>query len=242
MDVSFWNRIRSWSALGLAAFGFLAAANVLEAVPLEQSTVKAPFIVYGKIQRARVANASTATGVLLPFTFFDMQVTEVMKGDIPEKQITFLQKGGGNLNTEGSATFHEGENVVVFLNDKNLDGSYELRGLKMGKLIVEPGEVLKGPAITADARWSAEHGDQSARSTWTLNDLRALIHPAHEVASLTAAKPGDLTPELKRTIQSTSAPIVPEPEPASASLRGLVFFILLGVAALAFLRVHYSSK
>src|SRR5262249_24305923 len=96
-------------------------------------------------------------------------------------------KNGVGLHVAGAAEFQPGEDVVVFLNDRNKDGTYDIRGMMMGKYNVkrmdDGSEALIGPGLALgrdhkivedDAR-DQEQADPGITSGWTLDRLRRLI-------------------------------------------------------------------
>lgn len=75
------------------------------------------------------------------FTYTDLSVLEVIKGELSENRILIRQPGGVKDNVEmqvpGSAKFQRGEEVVVLLGERNPDDdSYEVPGLVTGKYLV----------------------------------------------------------------------------------------------------------
>jgi hypothetical protein len=129
------------------------------------------------------------------------------------------EKDGLGLHIEGTAHFERGEEVVVFLNERNPDGSFDIHGMMMGKLNLEKNsdgeEILKGPALWI-AR-SATSFDSTPQKQWTLESLKNLIQ---EQATPPSPRPeGPPTPQFtqpaSRHTSSLPTPDLPTPQAAS---------------------------
>ncbi len=142
--------------------------------PFPDRVKEAPTIVRGKIGDSSVDWAVGSDGVRRLYTFYPLDVTEALKGEFDETSITIREIGGEKdgvgLDIDGAAHFTEGEDVVIFLNDKNSDGSFDVHGMMLGKYNVirnnNGQEVLAGPGITRD---------ESISQKWTIESLRHLI-------------------------------------------------------------------
>ena len=181
-------------SLLLAFFVALTArATSIVEVPFPETVQDAPVIARGKIGKSRVDYATLPGGGRRIYTFYDFDVSEVLKGQMPMGAGTIREMGGEKdgmgLNIPGAAHFNAGEDVVALLSDRNPDGSYDVRGLMMGKINVvkdESGqETLFGPAIQGSGAEHAQHvhpglpgggqGGPGKKVTWTIDSLRKLI-------------------------------------------------------------------
>ncbi len=214
--------------------------------PFSTSVNDAPVIVRGSI-----ANQIYSDWVLLPedgtkrlYTFFELKISEVLKGAAPASGNLFFRQMGGEKNgmgmmIPGSAEFKRGEEVVVFLNPRNPDGSFDLLSLMMGKYEVvkdENGEsVLRGPGITEGTAIVDEHGHETGGQNgsksvkkWTLDGLRALIKEqsqnndgAKKMSVSPTVKPVEQNPApLKGTPRETEAPALQQITPEASSTNG----------------------
>lgn len=154
-------------------FAHLSGAATFAPQPLSETLKNAPVIVHATAGAARVKEVESATGVRMPYTYYEMQVDESLKGNVKPGVILVRQRGGDNWVTAGAATFQQGDDVVLLLNNPESDGSYELRALAMGKMTVGSGKELSGMAFVADAL--AVKGDQRQIKHWRYDDLREFL-------------------------------------------------------------------
>jgi hypothetical protein len=147
--------------------------------PLPETTQKTPTLVRGKIGSSYSDWVKMPEGGRRIYTFYELQVTEVFKGDPkPGKSIQIRELGGEKdgigLQIAGTAQFSPGEDVVVTLGEKNPDGTYDLRGLMTGKFGIEKdpsgNEILVGATgDDADSAPADHHGP------WTLSEFRKMV-------------------------------------------------------------------
>jgi hypothetical protein len=102
------------------------------------------------------------------YTFTELIVEEVIKGALRGPSIMMREFGGTKdgvgMEVSGTASFKKGEEIVVMLGEENVDGSYQVMGLMLGKLEVHRsnGRVsIKGPALKEE--------------TWPLDKLKTTI-------------------------------------------------------------------
>ncbi len=127
------------------------------------------------ITRGSITGSSVkldATGV--PFTYYNMKVSEVLKGSIKPGSRIVIRTLGGPLNSTqaldaGSATFNLDNNVIVLLEGRAADGSYLVHNFSIGKIGVASNGHISGDAVDSEIKKNGAH-------TWTLNELKALIH------------------------------------------------------------------
>lgn len=89
-----------------------------------------------------------------------------------------------------------GEDVVLLLNPKTSDDSYPLKGLMMGKLVVEKdrrgNETLKGAAIgianSTHGHEGETHEAEKAKE-WSMKSLRSLIREQARAPTSTPSSP-----------------------------------------------------
>lgn len=175
--------------LGMAAPAF--ATSIME-VPFPETVQDAPVIARGKIGASRVDFAVLPGGGKRIYTFYEFDIEEPLKGRIVAGPGTIREmggeKGGVGMQVAGAAQFAAGEDVVALLSDQNSDGTYDIRGLMMGKLNIkrdESGrEILSGPAIsgTGDHAPMGGQPDSAKKVTWTLDSLRKLVKEQESAA------------------------------------------------------------
>jgi len=169
--------------LGPAA---LATSFVERSFP--DTVQEAPIMVRGTVGRSYSDWARGNDQSKRIYTFYELTPSEVFKGELPEGAIMVRELGGskdGNtMEVPGTAHFSRGEEVVLTLSPRNADGSYDMRGMMMGKFnIQESGgkEYLTGPGVISpeDARDSEvlhpedEHLPQGV-AVYSIEHLRKL--------------------------------------------------------------------
>lgn len=156
--------------------------------PFPEAVKDVPVIVRGKVGASGPEWGVGSDGSRRIYTYYHLSVDEVLKGSAPQTLLQMREMGGEKdgvgMHVSGTAQFNRGEEVVVFLSDRNSDGSFDVRGLMMGKLNVQRGEsgaeILTGPALGGASDGHA-HGaregqaDPSGHRTWTLEALRQVI-------------------------------------------------------------------
>ncbi|HAR42872.1 MAG TPA: hypothetical protein DCS07_09635 [Bdellovibrionales bacterium] len=228
----------------------LAGATTFYERPFEETVQDAPTIVRGSIGNSYADWSKGLDGTKRIYTYFDVQVTEVLKGSAQKPSLVLRQLGGEKdgvgLQIAGSASFERGEDVVIFTGKRNGDGSYELLGLSMGKLNFEKDEngheYLVGAAIPGTGRDGHDHhdtgghADPGIRSRWSLDDLRNLIRKQDPIKntedqSLASEKPvlGEVDALLPSPAPQLQPPSSREAEESSSGLwKGLGVLLLIG--------------
>jgi hypothetical protein len=119
----------------------LSHATTFVPIPLTNQLAESDTVVRGKIGTSYSDYGSRNDGGRGIYTFYHLQVTEVVKGDVPATSILIREMGGEvngvGMQVAGSAHFDSGEDVVVFMGAKNPDGSYEMKGLSSGKYNIQ---------------------------------------------------------------------------------------------------------
>lgn len=220
--------------------------------PFSETIQEATWIVRGTIESVRaekIANPDGSSGI---FTYATLRVTETLKGRINQDVIRIRKIGGTRdgvtLEIPSSVTFIEGEDNVFFLSNQNLDESYEVAGMELGRYKVTTmngKESLQG-GIFAYA--NSEYAEN--QKVWTLDELKSAVAsrpentgPTNQIADpmsenrilVNANTPSD---PMSKNNQVTSESMSPEPETTtdsgatSSSKTGpafIVALILLGV-------------
>lgn len=158
--------------LGVAGVSQPTVASSFASVTLQETVRSAPIIVQG------IAVPNTTMPAHPNFLYFDLQVTKVLKGTLSGQPgvITIRE-----LNEHGPGGHdRKGTPVVLMLNGLNNQGSYDLYGLEMGEIEIDPSGNLHGQAITIDDQIAEEvHARKGLRNghvkkKWTLPDIEAL--------------------------------------------------------------------
>jgi hypothetical protein len=186
------------------------------------------------------------------YTFYDLQIDEVIKGTASGKSLLMRelggQKDGLGMQVAGTSQFTPGEDVVVFLGEKNPDGSYDVFGMMMGKYNIvkddDGNEVLKGPGIPSNRGHDGIiHPDDPEGqdgtlpdAKWTLEHLRKLVHAqaslVKEPSNIKSLKPSP-SPRVTPEQAPLAAPqLQPSPAVGDANppAKNLSFALLIGVA------------
>jgi hypothetical protein len=135
------NRFRLSIAVAVAALGILGAqaafATTVQKLSLQDLTKKSATIV-----QARVDDAVSAwdAGHKEIYTTYTLHITQSVKGNKGESTVTLRQIGGtvGNIASlvPGMPSFKKGEEVIVFLTQKDANGYPWVMGLQQGKYSV----------------------------------------------------------------------------------------------------------
>lgn len=167
--------------------------------PFPETVQDAPVIARGKVGMTYSNWAQGQDGVRRIYTFYELQVDEVFKGQLTSRSGKPLQtammrtlggeKAGVGMSVPGAPKFSRGEDVVVMLGPVQSDDSREILGLMMGKYNVERDsdgrEFLTGPGLNPENRVGMQSPDQHRHDhderaehsgpKWTLERLRDLI-------------------------------------------------------------------
>lgn len=197
-------------------FLFADAAKATSFVdqPFPDTVQEAPVIVHGRVGTSHADWSTGQDGTRRIYTFFDLEVLEVLKGAAPGNSLTMRELGGEKdglgMQVAGSAQFSPDEDVVVFLGPRNsVDNSYDVWGMSMGKYNLNKGEdgqeYLQGAGISGsdDHVLLGGQPDTQRPQKWTLDALRRLVQAQ-------ASAPPKPTP-------STNTPRTPIISPAPAT-------------------------
>lgn len=214
----------------LSSYVPLAHATTFYERPFPDAVKDAPIVLRAKVGMSYGHWVHGNDGSKRLYTYYEMQVDEVLKGSAKGPTIIVREVGGEKdgvgMQVPGSAQFKRGEDVVVFANDeRDKDGAYDLRGMMMGKYNVsknEAGEeILTGAGLMGETNPALRghdhvihpehfaegngHGDTSAPK-WTLEKLRDLIK--NQAA-------GSSRDELRS--ESVPVKVLKKPKPAPSS-------------------------
>jgi hypothetical protein len=156
--------------------------------PFSEFTKSTNNIVRGKISNIRADHRVSENGEKTIFTFADLDVRDIIKGNITGTQIQIRRLGGTKdgitLEIPSSVEFIDKEESVFFLSDEQEDHSYEVTSMELGKftLVEKNGEEFLQGGIFAysQPRPGHEH-DVIANNTaenlkpWSINQLKELV-------------------------------------------------------------------
>ena len=167
-------------------------ATSFSSQPFPDTVEDAPIIVRGKIGMIYTNWAYGADGTKRIYTFNELVVEDVLKGNgITGATVVVRELGGEKdgvgMKISGAARFQKNEEVVLLLSDPNRDGSYDIRGMMMGKYNIERDEdgqeYIVGLGVMEmmpyedghDRHNHGEHEGHNASKRWTIDSLRELI-------------------------------------------------------------------
>lgn len=135
------NRLRLFLVVAIAALAFAVAqaafATTVQKLSLQELTKRSDSIVMARVDDAV---ASWDAGHKEIYTYITLSVLQPVKGDKGATTITLRQLGGtvGNIASvvPGMPSFKKGEEVVVFLTQKDAAGYPWVMGLEQGKYSV----------------------------------------------------------------------------------------------------------
>jgi len=138
------NRVRRTVVLAIAALAMItasyAAATSVEKMSLRDLAKKSDAIVLARVED-ETARYDTNKEI---FTFITLRVLEPVKGPKKDDVITIRQLGGtvGQISSivPGTPSFRKGEEVVLFLTQKDVAGYPWVMGLQQGKYSVTADE------------------------------------------------------------------------------------------------------
>ena len=235
----------------------------------ERAVSDSESIIRGTIGMTYTNWAKVQEGTPRIFTFTELTLDEVLKGDltVPGKTVILRELGGEKdgvgLQIPGAARFKRGEEVVVFISlPPNADGSFTLRGMEMGKYNLVPGDdggtYLTGGRITQNQSIESEGqgdtgqanlSDPKPPKKWTLARLRELIktqNPGKNQARTSRSpQPSPLgthpAPGLQPPPQAVAVSPRPAAESGSAIREGLIWGVV-GILAMALLIFFFIRK
>ncbi|MBN21014.1 MAG: hypothetical protein CL678_06965 [Bdellovibrionaceae bacterium] len=237
----------------------LVFATTFVSRPFEERVGLTPFVVQGRVLRS-YSDWGDEGHQRKIFTFHQLEVIEVLKGSVNSNEMILRtlggEKDGVGMKVPGAAQFSQGEEVVVFLGEKQPDDSYPLFALSRGKYdIVERSgkQVLEGPGIDSehDHAETEVHSDtDSSKKEWTINRLKKLIleqkketseqkprnqssfsESPHEIK-----KPNVSAPSLQISKEESVRVASEQPESSSSLLNIKVWILLLILGGLVFVK------
>lgn len=173
--------MRSLFLVSIALTTATAMATSFYEQPFPDTVKSAAQIVRGKVGKSETQWATLPDGTKHLFTYYDIEVTEGLKGK-PKAGASIRirelggEKDGVSLQVSGTAQFGVGEEIVVMLGEggDTSDRAYPVMGMMMGKYNVEKGadgkEYLKGPGIG-----SSIHPALRNENSLSLDSLRETI-------------------------------------------------------------------
>jgi LPXTG-motif cell wall-anchored protein len=243
----------------------VALATTFVEQPFPDTVQEAPIIARGKIGM-RYADWSVGTdGQKRIYTYTELRVDEVLKGRVSGQNLVMRELGGEKdgvgMQVAGSAEFERGEDVVVFLQNPNKDGTHTVQGMMMGKYNVRQDangqEFIEGaglsslghPAIRGKEHLIHPEESQSATgaSKYSLQALRDLIRDQSQGADarvqnpvISGQNPPSPSPTLVPPSEEPGAPTAaPQLQPGtpetSASDWAMVAWVGAGLAGIALL-------
>jgi hypothetical protein len=250
-------------AILLSLLPGVARGTSFYAQPFPSTVQETPVIVRGKVGMHYAQWSKDEQGNQRIYTYYELQVSETLKGDAPPQAIMMRELGGEKdgvgLQIAGTAEFQPGEDVVVFLNEKNPEGTFDIHGMMMGKLEVQVDadgdELLRGPSLNLTPGVLHEDSptpeDPKQKKKWTLSALRQLIQeqksqqPPSSSKSKASPSPSPVPQPLTEP-QDNSSSSAPGLQPSEATespiSRGLLAFfgtiagVLIGTLTSRFLR------
>jgi hypothetical protein len=234
---------------------FATAAYATEFVPssLPSQVAQVPIIVRGTIGSHYSDWGNRDDGGRGLYTFYQLQPSEVMKGQVASGASILFREIGGEKDgvgavIPGAAQFTQSEDVVVMLGSQNNDGSYDLIGLSAGKFNITRQED-GSEGLTSAALSPPPHDGK-----WTIADLKKAVHD--QAATPQAKSPASNSAAVPvSTLSKPPKPAAPqlqtsEAEPSGAKGHDSVFFramivlglILIGLIALKIRKGGQSEK
>jgi LPXTG-motif cell wall-anchored protein len=218
------------ASLFASSFSFATSFNIR---PFSEFTSGASNIIRGTLSNIHTENALTDDGGKTIYTYANLAIKEVLKGNIPASNVTVRKLGGTKdgvtLEIPSSPEFVENEETVLFLSAEKEDHTYEVMGLELGKFGLEEknGDMVLTGGIFNYSKPSAhddhdfgEHAIQSGdlsenRKPWSLTQLRELIRKQN--SSPSAVKAPSPVPQPNATVSAKTAgsPAV-EPQPSES--------------------------
>jgi len=226
------------ACLGLLGLWSTSWATTFLERPFPDSLQKAPTVVRGIVGKKASQWTELKDGSKRIYTYYTLQVTEVLKGQVEGGTLQFREIGGSvggiGMRIAGTAEFDTGEDVVVFLGEKDADASYPLLEMMMGKYSLEKdangeehlvGAGMGGGHAHADhpggMHPEGEEVDKKPQKIWTMAAVRELIV---QQSGKTSAQPHEKGKEIQPTPTPTldgapqSAPTAPAAQAAGETI------------------------
>lgn len=195
-------------------------------MPFKERLEKTAVIVRGRAGKTISSKHDGPDGSVVSIT--DIELTEVLKGDVGVKALRVSQPGGDyrgiTTHVEGVAKFIQDQDVVLFL-AAGERGVYSIPSLELGQYTVviddQGREILSGV------------GYPEGEKPWTLADARAALAGKNAeqtpgpAAVVSTPVPGN-GPGVAMTLQPTPEGASAATEPASTS-SGIIFGVLAAV-------------
>ncbi|MBI4924763.1 MAG: hypothetical protein HY843_02465 [Bdellovibrio sp.] len=157
--------------------------------PFPEQIQESPIVIRGTIGDNSVQWVEGIDHVRRPFTYYDIEISEVLKGKVSEPIIKIRELGGTKdglgMEVPGTAKFELKEDVILTINEINGDNSYDLKNMIMSKFNIKKDENNEEILIGA--------GLNSENKSWTLSALRELIR-------------------LQKTKENKKSPTSPKPD------------------------------
>ncbi|MDY7225190.1 hypothetical protein [Hyalangium rubrum] len=168
----------------LLLVGLPSAATTMLRLGITELSQTADTVVHGTVRRVESRWSGDRRRIL---TDVEIEVTEALKGK-PGSTVLLIQAGGrvGDIGqiAHGSASFTQGEEVVVFL-DRRGASAFQLTGMAQGKYQVrhaaDTRSALAVPENTQDVLLldpDTRQPTASTQRTLTLQELKAAIRTA----------------------------------------------------------------
>jgi hypothetical protein len=193
--------------------------------PLPEFARDARYIVRGTLHSIHSEYGSDPSGLKTLYTYAKLEVREVLKGTLPEREILIRKTGGTKdgvtLSIDSSPDFHENEETVLFLSAQKDDLSYEVEGLELGKFSLEDrnGEPFLRGGLLAYSQTRLQGGSEASgpgiavnQREWPLRELRKVLGAPPIPERTEIANPASLSPPPGSATEGTS----PNAPPASA--------------------------
>ena len=194
--------------------------------PFSEFTKSTSNIVRGKISNIHTENSVDHDGVKTIYTFANLELKEVIKGNLAGSQIQIRKLGGSKdgvtLEIPSSVEFTEKEEGVFFLSEELDDHSYEVSSLELGKfnLVKKNGEeILKGGIFNYSQPHPGDDHDvmgdniEENLKPWSIRQLKELVHAQQSsgIASSPTEKNTNISKpsaELTPSIETKTSPII----------------------------------
>ena len=192
----------------LALAGGAAQGSVTPAWSIDGLIGFSRAVITGRVVDVAVGRDAATDAI---YTYVTVSVTDVLKGDIPERVIT-LKQLGGNLGGEGltiteQAAFTIGEDVLLFLEARPRDGTLYTAALWQGKWSIEAdpasGEQVIARYAPEALQRGAFRGEPERRALGvTTGRIRELSRPVdRSIVRAFAAAPA--AEEMAATVHSS---------------------------------------
>lgn len=212
----------------------LAQSTSFYPVALPNRVDDAPIVIHGTVIRSQPEWSMGRDGKKRIYTFTEVQVDDVLKGNLNDKVITVKELGGEKdgigLEIPGTAKFSPGEDIVLFLNSKDPDQAFEVRGMSTGKFMVKRDENGKEYIETSvETKHEISHGHEHEEGgkirRYTFDEIKELAkrNPTtppsdnqNQTSPAASAKPVATPPasDQNTSVSNEEKKTESEPEPA----------------------------